>query len=113
MAKAATPFRLEGIRHFPLTEILCSSDALHPIEGGDHGTPLMGACAAGRFATAKPLVSNNAKTCYTMDGEMVSALDAAKHFSKHQAVAAGWGVHRGARIAYTCRVYAWDNLALK
>ncbi|KAL8902918.1 MAG: hypothetical protein Q9207_004286 [Kuettlingeria erythrocarpa] len=49
-------------------------------EGGDHGTPLMGACAAGRLVAVKLLVSKGAKFCYEKDGETISALDKAKHF---------------------------------
>ncbi|KAL8943110.1 MAG: hypothetical protein Q9211_001098 [Gyalolechia sp. 1 TL-2023] len=51
-------------------------------EGGRHGTPLMGACAAGRFATVKLLVSRGAKIVYEKDGITISALKAAKHFPK-------------------------------
>ncbi|KAL9027888.1 MAG: hypothetical protein Q9196_003660 [Gyalolechia fulgens] len=51
-------------------------------EGGRHGTPLMGACAAGRFATVKLLVSRGAKIVYLKDGTSISALKAARHFPK-------------------------------
>lgn len=51
-------------------------------EGGRHGTPLMGACAAGRFAVIKLLVSRGAKIVYRKDGISISALQAAKHFPK-------------------------------
>ncbi|KAL8838838.1 MAG: hypothetical protein Q9170_001960 [Blastenia crenularia] len=49
-------------------------------EGGRHGTPLMGACAAGRIAAVKLLVSRGAQVSYKRDGISISALDAAKHF---------------------------------
>ena len=48
--------------------------------GGSDGTPLMGACAAGRLAVVKLLVSNGARISYERDGLVVSALNAAKHF---------------------------------
>lgn len=50
-------------------------------EGGVHGTPLMGACAAGRLTAVKFLVSRGAKIAYTNDdGVTISALNAARHF---------------------------------
>ena len=49
-------------------------------EGGEHGTPLMGACAAGRLAAVKVLVSKSAKISYEKEGQIFSALRAAKHF---------------------------------
>ena len=52
------------------------------LEGGDHGTPLMEACAAGSFVAVKLLVSKGAKICYMKEGRRVSALDAARHFSR-------------------------------
>ena len=48
--------------------------------GGEHGTPLMGACAAGRLTAVKVLVSKGAKLCYEGDDGPVSALHAARHF---------------------------------
>ncbi|KAL9025441.1 MAG: hypothetical protein Q9196_005738 [Gyalolechia fulgens] len=51
-------------------------------EGGRHGTPLMGACATGRFAAVKLLVSRGAKIVYEKDGITISAPKAAKHFPK-------------------------------
>lgn len=48
------------------------------LEGGDHGTPLMGACAAGRLEVVKVLVGKGAKTSYTQDGELFSVLSAAR-----------------------------------
>ena len=49
-------------------------------EGGEHGTPLMGACATGRLSAVKILVSKGAKLHYTKDGSTIRALDKAKHF---------------------------------
>ena len=48
--------------------------------GGEHGTPLMGACAAGRLTAVKLLVGKGAKLCYEGEDGSVSALHAAKHF---------------------------------
>ncbi|KAI4100435.1 MAG: hypothetical protein LQ339_005496 [Xanthoria mediterranea] len=48
--------------------------------GGEHGTPLMGACAAGRVTAVKLLVGKGAKLCYEGDDGPVSALHAARHF---------------------------------
>lgn len=51
--------------------------------GGRHGTPLMGACAAGRLAVVKNLINKGAKLCYEgNDGTIISALRAAKYFPK-------------------------------
>lgn len=60
--------------------ILLHAGAELDLEGGDFGTPLMGACAAGRLLAVKILVSRGAAICYRKDGQMVSALRAAKHF---------------------------------
>lgn len=49
-------------------------------EGGEHGTPLMGACAAGRLTAVKLLVSRGAKLVYERGDCTVSAMNAAKHF---------------------------------
>ena len=49
-------------------------------EGGDCGTPLMGACAAGRLSVVKLLVMKGANICYLKDGEVYSAFEMAKHF---------------------------------
>lgn len=50
-------------------------------EGGDYGTPLVGACAAGRLQVFKLLARKGAKTFYCNEhGQSFSALRAAKHF---------------------------------
>ena len=46
--------------------------------GGDHGTPLMGACAMGRLGIVKALVGKGARTSYTEDGKVFSAISEAK-----------------------------------
>ena len=51
-------------------------------EGGDEGTPLMGACAAGRFAVVKLLVAKGARLCYEKDGRTISALHAVRNYPK-------------------------------
>lgn len=48
------------------------------LEGGDHGTPLMGACAAGRLEVVKALVRKGASTSYRKDGKLFSALSTAR-----------------------------------
>ena len=48
--------------------------------GGEHGTPLMGACAAGRLTAVKLLVGKGAKLCYEGEDGSVSALHVARHF---------------------------------
>ena len=50
-------------------------------EGGDYGTPLMGACATGRLQAVKLLVQKGAKIFYCNErGRSFSALRAAKYF---------------------------------
>ena len=60
--------------------ILLDAGAALELEGGDHGTPLMAACATGRLSAVKVLVSKGAKLYYTKDGSIIRALDKAKHF---------------------------------
>ena len=60
--------------------ILINAGAALELEGGDHGTPLMGACATARLPAVKCLVSKGAKLYYTKDGSTIRALDKAKHF---------------------------------
>ena len=60
--------------------ILLDAGAALEFEGGDHGTPLMAACATGRLSAIKVLVSKGAKLYYTKDGSTIRALDKAKHF---------------------------------
>ncbi|KAL8915758.1 MAG: hypothetical protein Q9172_006692 [Xanthocarpia lactea] len=67
-------------QHEDMINTLLEASAGLELEGGDHGTPLMGACAAGRLAAVKILVSKGGKIHYERDGETVSALNKAKHF---------------------------------
>ena len=60
-------------------EILIKAGADSEQEGGDYGTPLIGACAAGRLTAVKMLVAKEAQISYSKDGETVSAIRAAKH----------------------------------
>ena len=59
-------------------DMLIDAGADLELVGGDHGTPLMGACAMGRLKTVKALMSRGAMTSYTEDGKVVSALSMAK-----------------------------------
>ena len=63
-------------------DILLEAGADLELEGGDHGTPLMGACATGRLEVVRALVRKGAKTSYIKDGEVFSALSAAKDHVK-------------------------------
>ena len=63
---------------------LLDAGAALELEGGDHGTPLMGACATGRLSAVKVLVSKGAKLHYTKDGSTVRALDKARQFPEIQ-----------------------------
>ena len=50
------------------------------VEGSEHGTPLMAACATGRLAAVKLLVARGARTSYVKHGGQVySAFTAAKN----------------------------------
>lgn len=59
-------------------DILLDAGAALDLEGGDYGTPLMGACATGRLEAVRILVLKGAKTSYTKDGELFSVLSAAR-----------------------------------
>ena len=60
--------------------LLAAGADLELEEGGAHGTPLLGACAAGRLGVVKALVRGGARTSYTTkDGHVFSALAAAKY----------------------------------
>ena len=63
-------------------DMLLDAGADLDLVGGDHGTPLMGACATGRLGVVKALVRKGARTSYTEDGELFSVLSAAKHHPK-------------------------------
>ena len=64
-----------------LINLLLDAGAEPDYEGGEHGTPLMGACAAGRFEVVKLLVRKGAEMVYHNEtGRRISALNAAKHF---------------------------------
>ena len=60
--------------------ILLDAGAEIEQEGGDFGTPLMGACAAGRLSVVKLLLSKGANICYVKERKMYSAFRAAIHF---------------------------------
>lgn len=63
-----------------IINILLDAGADLEADGGDHGTALMGACAAGRLAAVKLLVQRGARMVYTKGDQTYSALRAAKHF---------------------------------
>ena len=61
--------------------LLLDGGAELEIEGGEYGSPLMGACAAGRLQAVKLLSQKGAKILYYNEqGQSVSAFRAAKHF---------------------------------
>ena len=59
-------------------DMLLDAGADLELIGGDSGTPLMGACANGRLGVVKALVGKGARTSYTEDGKIFSALSTAK-----------------------------------
>lgn len=59
-------------------DMLLDAGAELELEGGNHGTPLMGACATGRLEVVKALILKGAKTSYTKDGKVFSAFSAAR-----------------------------------
>lgn len=60
-------------------KLLLDSGAQLEVDGSEHGTALMGACATGRLAAVKVLVARGARTSYVRDGQCYSALLAAKY----------------------------------
>lgn len=68
----ATPQQSDSV------EILTNAGAEPALEGGDHRTPLMGACATGRLSAVKEPVSKGAVICYTKADETIGALRASK-----------------------------------
>jgi Ankyrin repeats (3 copies) len=59
--------------------LICRGPELE-IEGGEEGTPLMAACAAGRLPAIKYLIRAGAKLFYTKDGNFLTAVHAARYF---------------------------------
>ena len=59
--------------------LLLDAGAQLEIEGSDHGTPLMAACATGRLAAVRLLVGRGARTSYVERGRTFGALAAARH----------------------------------
>ena len=60
-------------------KLLLDTGAQLELEGSEHGTPLMAACATGRLAAVKVLVVRGARTSYVKDGQVISAYAAARH----------------------------------
>ena len=83
-----TPLYAASTAIFPnqadVIRVLLVAGAALELEGGDHGTPLMGACAAGHLSAVKVLVSKGAKLYYNKDGSTIRALDKAKYFPEIQ-----------------------------
>ena len=69
---AAVLYRPENI------DILLDAGADPELDGSEHGTPLMAACAIGRLPAVKHLVARGAKTSYIRDGELFSVVKSAK-----------------------------------
>ena len=63
-----------------IIDLLLAAGADLELKGGDAGTPLMGACTPGRLEAVKHLVRRGARISYTEEGQVFSALRAAKHF---------------------------------
>ncbi|KAL8886795.1 MAG: hypothetical protein Q9215_005533 [Flavoplaca cf. flavocitrina] len=59
-------------------DLLLDAGADLELDGSSHGTPLMGACVAGRLPAVKHLIAKGAKTSYVRDGQVFSVLTAAK-----------------------------------
>ena len=62
-----------------IINLLLETGAQLEIEACEHGTALMGVCATGRLASVKFLVAKGARTSYMHDGQIYSALLAAKY----------------------------------
>ena len=75
-----TPLHLAAIKgYLEMVILLLDTGARLEIEACEHGTALMGACAAGRLASVKLLIARGARTSYMQDGKLYSALLAAKY----------------------------------
>ena len=61
-------------------DLLLDAGAQLEEEGGEHGTPLFGACAAGRLAVVTQLIAKGARAAYTKDGQIFSAINCANYF---------------------------------
>ena len=75
-----TPLHLAAIEEYlEMVILLLDTGAQLDIEACEHGTALMGACAAGRLASVKLLIARGARTSYMQDEKLCSALLAAKY----------------------------------
>ena len=75
-----TPLHVAAIHErLDIMTLLLDTGAQLEIEACEHGTALMGACAIGRLASVKFLVARGARTSYMQDGQLYSALLAAKY----------------------------------
>jgi hypothetical protein len=69
---------------FEIVKLLHGAGAMLNLEGGLEGTPLMGACKAGRLDVVKYFVRNGALLNYGKHGFHVSAFDKAASYPKVQ-----------------------------
>ena len=75
-----TPLHLAAVlSKLDTLSLLLDAGAQLELEGSEHGTPLMAACAAGRLAAVRLLVARGARTSYVKDGQTFSAFLAAKY----------------------------------
>ena len=75
-----TPLHLAAIlSKVDTMNLLLDKGSQTELEGSEHGTPLMAACATGRLVAVKILVARGARTSYVKDGQVYSALTAAKY----------------------------------
>lgn len=79
--RRVTPLHTAAMHeNLDIITLLLDTGAELEIEACDHGTALMGACAAGRLESVKFLVAKGARTSYMQDGKLYSALLAAKNY---------------------------------
>ncbi|KAL8723890.1 MAG: hypothetical protein Q9181_007103 [Wetmoreana brouardii] len=73
-----TPLHAAVLQRPEKIGILLDAGADPELDGSEHGTPLMVACAVGRLSAVKYLIARGAKTSYVRDGQVFSVLKAAK-----------------------------------
>ncbi|CAF9918761.1 hypothetical protein IMSHALPRED_004406 [Imshaugia aleurites] len=61
-----------------IIDVLLDAGADLELEDGDRGTPLMGACAAGRLEVVRTLVRKGTRTSCTKDGQLIGAFSTAR-----------------------------------
>ena len=84
-----------------IINLLLDTGAQLEIEGSEHGTRLMAACACGRLAAGKLLVARGARTSYVKDGQFFSVFAAAKYHPRVRRWLLFWRFVEGPRsLAY-------------